>query len=230
MSKMHHNTPVKSHMPPPKERRPVWTRERILKTALVLFILLFILSCSAIVFLRLFSAKIRLILSIVVCAVIALLVLFDILDDTVFEPIRSRKIEKMFEEIEMETVIESLRFNGYVPNAFENMVFFSAFGKRYVIHSRNDDLILECIYYPSGEIDTKKLKEAQIVWLGGSFIGPTDDTHYPQVRLFYEFQKWDRDLYSLRKSIPQMCEYMSNAIERMMDKYYGYAKEKESRI
>lgn len=127
----------------------------------------------------------------------------------------------------METVIESLKFNGYVPVAFENMVIFSAFGKRYVIHSRGDDLILECIYYPSGRIDIKKLKSAQTVWIGGSYIGPTDDTHYPQVRFYYEFQERDKDYFSLRKSIPQMCEYMSNAIEKMMEEYNGYAKEIE---
>ena len=59
--------------------------------------------------------------------------------------------------------IDSLEYNGFIPNTYKNIVLFTAFGKRFAIHSQGDDLILECIYYPSGfrNIDIKKIKAAQ---------------------------------------------------------------------
>ena len=94
MSKKHHNTTEELHKTLPEGRQPTLKRGRKYNAVICLFILV----CTAIVFLNLFSAKIRLILSIVVCSIIAILVLYDILDDTVFDSIRHQKIEKMIED------------------------------------------------------------------------------------------------------------------------------------
>ena len=88
-SKTHQHATEEAHKSFTKRHIPFWTRGRILKTV----IFLFILSCSAVVFSGLFSARIRTILSVV----IALLVLFCILYDTVFNSIRQSKIEKIIE-------------------------------------------------------------------------------------------------------------------------------------
>lgn len=118
-------------------------------------------------------------------------------------------------------VIAALRYNGFNATPQENKVVFHAFEHKYTIHIHDNVLTIEGLFYcsPGGPVNLKRLSASQKVWIGGcDFDYGADLFNFP-VRFFYEFQDYEKDLYSLGRVIPQMVGNMNNAFNRMMEIY-----------
>lgn len=125
-------------------------------------------------------------------------------------------------------VIAVLRHNGFDATPQENKVVFHAFEHKYTIHIHDDVLTLEGLFHctPGEPVDLKKLSSASNkVWIGGyDFDYGADLFNFP-VRLFYEFQDNEKDLYSLKRVIPQMVVNINNAFNHMMVIYKELSKD-----
>ena len=125
-------------------------------------------------------------------------------------------------------VIAALRYNGFDATPKENKVVFHAFEHKYTIHIHDDVLTLEGLFHctPGGPVNLKKLSIARNkVWIGGyDFDYGADLFNFP-VRFFYEFQDYEKDLYSLGRVIPQMVGNMHDAFDHMMVIYKNMSKD-----
>ena len=118
-------------------------------------------------------------------------------------------------------VAAALRYNGFDANPQGNSIHFCAFGHSYSIHVHDNVLTMEGLYCPNEEsVDLAKLSSAcNKAWIGGHDFDYETDLSKPPVRLFYEFQPNETDLFSLIKLIPQMASNMHEAFNRIMSFY-----------
>ena len=121
------------------------------------------------------------------------------------------------------TVIAAVRYNGFLPHSDGNSVHFSAFEQRFSIRQYEESLSIECTYnMPEANVDQERLKQAaRSRWIGGLNIGPTQGSERLYVRFSYVFDEHDKGLFALREAIPKMALYISEAIDSMINNYYG---------